>query len=79
MDLFSFILGVGVTVGILYLIRCVQTNKKIRKHILGGPPTQWGPYPLQPIAPSFQHNAPTAPYQHSTTKTSQIAIPWQIA
>ena len=37
MDLFSFLLGVGVTIGILYLIRCIQTNKKIRKHILGTP------------------------------------------
>ena len=77
MDLFSFLLGVGVTIGLLYLIRCIQTNKKIRKHILGAPPTQWGPYPAQLIPPSFHHNAPTAP-QHPTTQTSQIAVPWQI-
>ena len=76
MDLFSFILGICVTVGMLYLIRCVRTNRKIHKHILGG--HQWASYPMQPMATSYP-TSPTAPYQNSNTKTSPVAIPWQIS
>ena len=77
MDLFSFFLGICVTVGMLYLIRCVRTNRKIHKHILGGHP--WAPYPMQPMATSYPNTSPTAPYPNSNTKTSPVAIPWQIS
>ena len=77
MDLFSLLLGVGITIGTLYLIRCCKTHTKISKHILGSPTSKWGPYPAQIVPPNFHHNAPTAP-QPPTTQASQLAVPWHI-
>ena len=78
MDLFSLLLGVGITIGTLYVVRCCKTHTKIKKHILGAPTPKWGPYPAQIIPQSCHHNnAPSAP-QPPTTQTSQLAVPWHI-
>ena len=76
MDLFSFFLGICVTVGMLYIIRCIRTNRKLHRHILGGHP--WGPYPMPPMATSYSNTPPTAPPYQASTKTP-VAIPWQIS
>ena len=75
MDVFSFFLGILVTVGMMYIIRCIKTNRKLHRHILGGHP--WAPYPMPPtMTTGYPDPPPTAPYP-APTKTP-VAIPWQI-
>ena len=57
MDIFSFILGILLTVATMYIIRCAKANKKVHRHILGRGKTgttfyngqSWAPpYPMSP-------------------------------
>ena len=81
MDVFSFFLGILVTVGTMYIIRCAKTNKKLHRHILGKTGTtfysgqSWAPYPMSPTM-SYPDPPPTAPYPAPTK--APVAIPWPI-
>ena len=82
MDVFSFILGILLTVGTMYIIRCAKTNKKVHRHILGKTGTtfyngqSWAPpYPMSPTM-SYPDPPPTAPYPAPTK--APVAIPWPI-
>ena len=86
MDLFSFFLGICVTVGMLYIIRCIRTNRKIHRHILGGHPWaftqchQWLQV-TQTLLPLHHHTKPPPKHQlpyrgksHETPSTSNMSF-----
>ena len=86
MDIFSFILGILLTVATMYIIRCAKANKKVHRHILGRGKTgttfyngqSWAPpYPMPPTM-GYPDPAPppTAPYPGPTK--APVAIPWPI-
>ena len=83
MDVFSFLLGVVLTVATMYLIRCVRDNKKVHRHILGRGKTKFyngeqawvSPYSMPPpmVYPDSA-TLPTAPYPG--LQKAPVAIPW---
>ena len=89
MDVFSFLLGVVLTVATMYLIKCVRDNKKVNRHILGRGKTKFynggcgtrgeqawvSPYSMPPpmVYPDSA-TLPTAPYPG--LQKAPVAIPW---